>query len=156
MSMVAHYEDALRDAEIARIRRVLALRALLVEGHSQASLAHRFGVTQPAISYQVAKERTVEARPRDLLEAGGAILKQLAEDRGFRRLAVFGSVARREDRPNSDLDFLVDPPRGADLFDMMRLEQDFSTILGRDVDLISYGGLDPALDRDILRESVPV
>ena len=154
--MVAHYEDALRDAEIARIRRVLALRALLVEGHSQASLAHRFGVTQPAISYQVAKERTVEARPRDLLEAGGAILKQLAEDRGFRRLAVFGSVARREDRPNSDLDFLVDPPRGADLFDMMRLEQDFSTILGRDVDLISYGGLDPALDRDILRESVPV
>lgn len=156
MSMVAHYEDALRDAEIARIRRVLALRALLVEGHSQASLAHRFGVTQPAISYQVAKERTVEVRPRDLLEAGGAILKQLAEDRGFRRLAVFGSVARREDRPNSDLDFLVDPPRGADLFDMMRLEQDFSTILGRDVDLISYGGLDPALDRDILRESVPV
>ena len=154
--MVAHYEDALRDAEIARIRRVLALRALLVEGHSQASLAHRFGVTQPAISYQVAKERTVEVRPRDLLEAGGAILKQLAEDRGFRRLAVFGSVARREDRPNSDLDFLVDPPRGADLFDMMRLEQDFSTILGRDVDLISYGGLDPALDRDILRESVPV
>lgn len=156
MSMVAHYKHALRDAEIARIRRVLALRALLVEGHSQASLAHRFGVTQPAISYQVAKERTVEVRPRDLLEAGGAILKQLAEDRGFRRLAVFGSVARREDRPNSDLDFLVDPPGGADLFDMMRLEQDFSTILGRDVDLISYGGLDPALDRDILRESVPV
>ena len=154
--MVAHYEHALRDAEIARIRRVLALRALLIEGHSQASLAHRFGVTQPAISYQVAKERTVEVRPRDLLEAGGAILKQLAEDRGFRRLAVFGSVARGEDRPGSDLDFLVDPPGGSDLFDMMRLDQDFSTILGRDVDLISYGGLDPALDRDILRESVPV
>ena len=156
MSMVAHYEHAMRDAEIARIRRVLALRALLVDGHSQASIARRFGVTQPAISYQVAKERTEGVRPRDLLEAGGAILKQLAEDRGFRHLAVFGSVARGEDRPNSDLDFDVEPPKAADLFDMVRLEKDYSTILGREVDVVSYRGLDPALDRDILKEKVPV
>ena len=156
MSLIGHYEHAIRDAEIARIRRVLALRGMLAEGHSQAYVADRCGVTQPAISYQVAKERTEGVRPRDLLEAGGAILKQVAEDRGFQRLGVFGSVARGEDRPDSDLDFLVEPPHGADLFEVMHLEEAFITILGRNIDLVSYGGLDPEIDRDILREVILV
>ena len=156
MGLITHYEQAVRDAEIARIRRVLALRGMLTEGHSQALVARRFGLTQPAISYQVAKERTESVRPTDLLEAGGAVLKQIAEDRGFRRLSVFGSVARGEDRPDSDFDFLVEPPEGADLFDLMHLEDAFSRILGRDVDLVSYAGLDPELDKDVLGATVLV
>ena len=156
MALVAHYDDAVRDAEIARIRRVIALRGLIVEGHSQGQLARRFGLTQPAISYQVAKERTEDVRPSDLLEAGAAVLRQVAEDRGFSRLSVFGSVARGEDRIDSDLDFLVEPPEGATLSELMQLEEAFTAILGRDVDLVSYRGLDPELDRDILRNSVLV
>jgi predicted nucleotidyltransferase len=156
MSLVTHYEQALREAEIARIRRVLALRAMLTEGHSQATVARRFGLTQPAISYQVATERTESVRSNDLLEAGRAVLKQVAENRGFRRLGVFGSVARGEDRPDSDFDFLVEPPEGADLFDLVHLEQTFSAILGRDVDLVSYAGLDTDLDRDVLGDTVLV
>jgi hypothetical protein len=35
---------------------------------------------------------------------------------GARRIRVFGSVARGEERPDSDIDFLVDFPRGYDLF----------------------------------------
>lgn len=73
MSLIAHYEQAVRDAEIARITRVNALRAMLTEGHSQSSVAQRFGVTQPAISYQVAPERTKGVRPSDLREAGGDV-----------------------------------------------------------------------------------
>jgi hypothetical protein len=156
MSLITHYKDGVRDAEIARIGRVLALRALLVEGHSQRNVASLVGVTQPAISYQVATERTEGVLPRDLLEAGGAVLRQVAEDRGFRRLGVFGSVARGEDQLDSDLDFLVEPPEGADLFDLMRLEHAFTAILGRDVDLVSYGGLDPELDRDVFNDVVTV
>jgi len=153
MELITQYEQAVRDAEIARIRRVIALRGMLTEGHSQAYLASRFGVTQPAISYQVAKERTEGVGPSDLLEAGRAVLRQVAEDRGFQRLSVFGSVARGEDRPASDLDFLVEPPEGADLFDLMHLEQAFSAILGRDVDIVSYGGLDEDVDRDVLNDA---
>lgn len=156
MGLMAHYDYAVRDSEIARIRRVIALRALLAEGHSQGQLARHFGFTQPAISYQVAKERTEGVRPSDLLKAGGAVLKQVAEDRGFRRLGVFGSVARGEDRPDSDLDFLIEPPEGATLFDLMNLEETFARILGRDVDVVSYRGLNPELDKDILRDAVMV
>ena len=156
MTLLAHYDLALRDAEIARIRRVLALRGLLTEGSSQGQLAARFGLTQPAISYQVATERTEGVKPSDLLEAGRDIVRQVAEDRGFSKLGVFGSVARGEDTPESDLDFVVEPPRGAGLLDLAGLQETFTRILGRHVDLVTYGGLDSELDRDILRDTVLV
>lgn len=154
MTLLAHYDTALHNAEIARIRRVLALRGILKEGYSQAETAARFGLTQPAVSYQVAHARTEGVKPRDLLEAGRDILRQVAEDRGFRKLGVFGSVARGEDGPESDIDFVVEPPAGASLFDLAALREAFTQILGREVDLVTYGGLDPEVDRDILRDTV--
>ena len=154
MTLVLEYEQATRDAELARLHRVLAVRAMLVEGESQREVAKQLGVTQPAISYQVARERTDGARPSDLVAAGASVLRHVAESRGFTGLAVFGSAARGDDRPDSDVDLLVQPPDGADLFDMLRLEEAFEEILGRDVDVVSYRGLDPQRDRDILREKV--
>lgn len=156
MSLTLEYERATRDAELARLRRVLAVRAMLVEGESQREVAKRLGVTQPAISYQVADERTDGVRPSTLLAAGGTVLRQVAERRGFTDLAMFGSAARGDDRPDSDIDLLVMPPSGADLFDMAGLEDAFESVLGRGVDLVSYRGLDPRRDRDILRDRVPL
>jgi predicted nucleotidyltransferase len=89
-----------------------------------------------------------------LIAAGGTVLRQIAERRGFTDLAVFGSAARGDDRPDSDVDLLADPPPGADLFEMARLEGAMELVLGRAVDLVSYRGLDPRRDRDILREKV--
>lgn len=154
MTLVLEYEQAMRDAELARLRRVLAVRAMLAEGESQREVAKRLGVSQPAISYQVASERTDGVRPSDLIAAGGSVLRQVAERRGFTDLAVFGSAARGDDRPDSDIDLLVQPAAGADLFDMLRLEETLQAVLGRDVDLVSYRGLDPKRDRDILRDKV--
>lgn len=154
MTLALEYERANRDAELARIRRVFALRAMLAEGESQREVAARFGVTQPAISYQVARERTDGVRPSDLVEAGGSVLRQVAERRGYTQVAVFGSTARGDDRPDSDVDLLVLPPVSTDLFDMLHLQEVLSGIVGRDVDLVSYRGLDPRLDQDILRDRV--
>jgi len=127
---------------------------MLAEGQSQRELAQRFGVTQPAISYQVAKERTDGVRPSDVVEAGREVLRQVAHSRGFTDMAVFGSVARGDDTPDSDIDLLVQPPDGADVFEMLRLEEVLERIVGRKVDLVSYRGLDPRLDRDILNDKV--
>lgn len=154
MTLVQEYERATRDAELARLRRVLAVRAMLVEGESQREVARRLGVTQPAISYLASRERTDGVRPSDLIDAGRSVLREVAEARGFTELAAFGSAARGDDQPGSDLDLLIQPPAEADLFDMLRLEEALASIVGRDVDLVSYGGLDPHLDRDILREKV--
>jgi predicted nucleotidyltransferase len=62
-----------------------------------------------------------------------------------RSVAVFGSVARGEDGPRSDIDFLVEFEPGSSLFDLMDLQDDLSELLGRSVDVVSAGAL---LDRD--------
>ena len=43
-------------------------------------------------------------------------IQRLSRQCGARRIRVFGSVARREERTDSDVDFLADFPRGCDLF----------------------------------------
>lgn len=148
------YELSLREAEQARLHRVMALRAMIADGQSQGEIARRLGVTQPAVSYQVSPVRTDGVRPSQLLAAGGSVLRRVAEGRGFTRLAVFGSGARGDDRADSDVDLLVQPPTGADAFDMVHLEDALEIVLGRKVDLVSYRGLDPRVDGDILRDAV--
>jgi uncharacterized protein len=56
---------------------------------------------------------------------------------GIRRLSLFGSVARGEAGPDSDIDLLVELDREAhvDLFQFVGLEQRLSELLGRPVDL---------------------
>ncbi|MDR1441222.1 MAG: nucleotidyltransferase domain-containing protein, partial [Bifidobacteriaceae bacterium] len=69
------------------------------------------------------------------------MLKQIAAERGFTRLAVFGSVARGESREGSDVDLLVQPPEGAVIGDLLELKRVFEEILGRRVDVVTHGAL---------------
>ncbi len=52
-----------------------------------------------------------------------------------------GSVARGDDSDDSDYDFLARFAEGASLFDLAGLQLDLKELLGRDVDVISVGGL---------------
>ena len=58
--------------------------------------------------------------------------------------------------PNLTLTLLWNPRKGASLIELVALEEAFARILGRGVDLVTYGGLDPTLDQDILRDTVLV
>ncbi|MGB6453871.1 MAG: nucleotidyltransferase family protein [Streptosporangiaceae bacterium] len=55
---------------------------------------------------------------------------------GVTNLRVFGSVARGEDRPGSDVDLLVELPPGMGLFGLGRVQADLEAILGTRVDLV--------------------
>lgn len=70
-------------------------------------------------------------------------------------VSVFGSVARGDDGPDSDIDVLVEFEPGASLLDLMAIQDDLKNLLGCPVDIVSEGGLK---DRDdhIRREAVPV
>lgn len=92
--------------------------------------------------------------PEALLKAAAPLLRTLAETRGFTELAVFGSVARHQARLDSDIDLLVRQPAGTSISGMRSLQDLFEAVLGRPVDLITYGGLKPGIDDDILREAV--
>jgi uncharacterized protein len=155
MGLLAVYRDAKRDEQIARLRRVLALRAMAATGMSQRQIADALGVTQPAVSQQLKFAPEPDGvHPEVLLKAVAPILKALAAEHGYSRLAVFGSVARHEARQDSDIDLLVETPEGTSSFDFVRFKQLFEQVLGREVDLVSYGGLKANVDDDIRREAV--
>lgn len=81
---------------------------------------------------------------------------ELAARHGARRLRLFGSMARGEARPDSDVDFLVDLEPGRTLLDLGALLMDLQELLGRRVDLVEPRALHVAIRDRILLEAVPV
>lgn len=62
---------------------------------------------------------------------------QLAAKHGAFNVRVFGSVARGEATPESDVDFLVSFPPKTSIFDLVGLWLDLKELLGREVDLVT-------------------
>jgi uncharacterized protein len=90
---------------------------------------------------------------RGLVEANrSGILEAVTRHKG-RRVALFGSVARGDEHPGSDVDFLVEFEPGSSLFDLVRLQGELSAVLDRRVDVVSLGGLLPG-DDDIRNEVI--
>lgn len=155
MKVAEAYRSARRDEELARLRRVLALRAMAAEGMTQKQIAERLGISQPAVSQQLkASPDLRDVHPEVLVEAAGAVLAAIAEEHGYTRLAAFGSVARGHARQDSDIDLVVEAPKGTSTFAFLRFRQLIERVLGREVDLISYAGVKPRIDDDIRREAV--
>lgn len=72
-----------------------------------------------------------------------------AARRGARRVRVFGSVARGDSQPSSDVDFVVQFDAGRSLLDHGGLQMDWQELLGCRVDVVSERSL-----RDRMRQSV--
>ena len=87
-------------------------------------------------------------------------LRILAEHReelaamGAASLSLFGSVARDEAGPDSDVDILIDLARPLDLFDVGRIQVRLEEILGTRVDLVMTRALRPQLRDGILAEAI--
>jgi hypothetical protein len=91
----------------------------------------------------------------DTLHAQKDAIESACRQFGARRIRIFGSVARGEDRPDSDIDFLVDFPPGYDLFaQRLPLAQRLAEITGRRLDVVPEHELNPHLREAILKEAV--
>lgn len=80
------------------------------------------------------------------------------EIRGFgvKSLALFGSVARREERAVSDVDLLVEFDKAVGLFGFIGVKEYLENLLGCKVDLVSRRAVIEELKEDIYREAVNV
>ena len=85
-----------------------------------------------------------------------AAILALAARYGARNVRIFGSIARGEDHPDSDLDLVVEWEERAGLFDQIALMQDTEALVGRKVDLVDPVLLRPELRQRILAEAVPL
>jgi predicted nucleotidyltransferase len=83
-------------------------------------------------------------------------LKRLSDDFGVRELLLFGSIARDEATPSSDVDLLVRFGRPTGLFGLIRLKEHLEELLGRAVDLGTPNSLKPRLRDRVLQEAVRV
>jgi uncharacterized protein len=142
-------------------------------GISQVELAARAGVTQSVISaYESGRRQpsvptlatlieatgfelttAVRRQPRRLKMLSGPVGQRVRRHRrdlvaaaaahGASGLRVFGSVARGEDRPDSDVDLLANVPPGMSLFGLARLQAELEAIVGARVDLVPAADLKP-------------
>ena len=78
----------------------------------------------------------------------------IAKSYGASNIRVFGSVARKEERRTSDVDFLVALEPGRSAFELGGLLMDLEELLGCHVDLVTDKGLSPLIRDAVLKEAV--
>lgn len=134
------------------------LRALRVEqGLTQQQLANRAGIARSSIIDLERGKPTLElrtlvaalnalqhdvdlvpaSRPSEALAARKAEILRAAIARGITDVRVFGSAARGDDGPRSDIDLLVHPPDGMHPGEFAQFEEEVERLTGFDVDVLS-------------------
>jgi len=83
-------------------------------------------------------------------------IERLAARYGVKNLRVFGSVARGDAGPESDVDFLVELAPGTTLLRHAAFERELQELLGRTVHVVSERGLRPRVRDRVAREAVHV
>ena len=85
-------------------------------------------------------------------------IHDIARGRKAEQLWVFGSCARKEERPDSDVDFLVKFEGGIGLVEYVRFERELSHLLGRKVELTVNSALlrEPRFAERVCREAVAI
>jgi predicted nucleotidyltransferase len=82
-------------------------------------------------------------------------IMRLMEQYGAYNVRVFGSVARGEAGPDSDIDFLVSFPPNKSMFELVGLWLDLQELLGRDVSLLTdHDGMRERLHKNVIQDAV--
>ena len=124
---------------------------------SQRLIGEAVGITQPAVSQQLKHATGLgDVRPQLLVEAAAPVLKAVAADHKYTRLALFGAVARGEARQDDVIDLVVEPPAGTSSDDFARFRERLERILDRKVHFVDSSILTAEAADDLRREAVPL
>ncbi|MDI6654527.1 MAG: nucleotidyltransferase family protein [Candidatus Hydrothermarchaeota archaeon] len=83
-------------------------------------------------------------------------IAQVLKNQGARKIAVFGSYVRGEERPGSDIDIIVEFSERKSLLDIVGIEQELSDALGTKVDLLTEKSISPYLIDRIKKEMMVI
>ncbi|MCU0299544.1 MAG: nucleotidyltransferase domain-containing protein [Candidatus Nanopelagicales bacterium] len=150
-------EAARASAELHRQSRSLlvgAVRKGAAAGLSQRQIAECVGRSQPEVA-RLLRFQPTSARGRAVAAKRGEILR-IAQGAGFSDVRIFGSVARGEDGPESDVDLLVTAPTDVSLLDLARLERSLSEVVGEKVEIVPDSGLRSNVRETAMAEAIPL
>lgn len=141
-SVISAYESGRREPSVSTLERLV-----LATGHRliidvEPSSDYLPGLPNTPLG------RRLRQRRRSILAC--------AARHGASNVRVFGSTARGEDRPDSDVDLLVDLDRGTGLFNLEALRRELSEILGVPVDVAPSDSLRPRVREEIELEAIPI
>lgn len=80
----------------------------------------------------------------------------ILKEAGVTRSSIFGSYVRGEAKDDSDIDMLVEVPKGTGLFTFIGLQHKLEDALNKEVDLVTYKSIHPLLRDRILGEQIPI
>lgn len=80
----------------------------------------------------------------------------ILKEAGVTRAAIFGSMARGDYTEKSDVDILVDLPKGLSLFDVVDIEDKLGEAVQRKVDLVDYEMIKPRLKPYIMQDQIQI
>ena len=93
---------------------------------------------------------------REAVQRRSGLIRTLARAHGARSVELFGSAARGEDRPGSDLDFMVELEPGRSLLDLIGLGEDLQAALGRKVETITKAGMKPRVLAQARKDAIRI
>lgn len=135
---------------------------------SQSQLARAARVSQPNLSaYENGRRtptkdvldrisRALRGRPSERVAQHREAIRVAVARHSARQPRIFGSVARGDDEPGSDLDLLVDFTGEASLLDEVGLRLELTELLGVEVDVVAVDTLRGDFRDRVLREAVPI
>jgi uncharacterized protein len=95
-------------------------------------------------------------RPPEVFDIHRASIRHIVEANQHRNARVFGSVARRDDKGQSDIDLLVDTTAATTLFDTAAIELELRQLIGVPVHVTTTGALRGRVREQILAEALAV
>lgn len=141
-SVISAYESGRREPSVATLARLVE-----ATGHEL--------VVEAVPSDQGARGLPDTPLGRRLRRRRKAII-EIAARRRASNVRVFGSVARGDDTPTSDIDLLVDLDGGVGLLTLGELEHELSDLLGARVDVVPATMLKPDVRDEVLSEAIPL
>ena len=88
------------------------------------------------------------------LHANRDVILRLAAQHGARDVRIFGSVARGQAHPTSDVDILITLDDGRSLLDLIAFKHAVEDLLGRPVDVVTPAGVSKYIRDTVLKEAV--
>lgn len=141
-SVISAYESGRREPALSTLARLVAATGQRLTVGLETAEPNVRGLPNTRLGRRLRQHRTA--------------LIAAADRHGASNVRVFGSVARGEDGPDSDVDLLVDLAPSTGLFGLATLERELEQILHVDVDLAPIDSLKPRVRADAEQEAIPL